>query len=896
MKPDADPPIGWHALPLTEILDRVSAAEAGLTRSEARARLERFGANELPRRPPPTLTQLTLRQFLSPLIYILVAAAALALVLGDVTDAAFIGVVLLINALIGGYQEWRAEQGSQALERLLVSRAAVQRDGDIAEIDSCEVVPGDIVWLESGNRVPADLRLIQGHGLEVDESPLTGESLPVLKDAEWTGPADAPQGDRLNMAYAGTSVVRGRAKAVVVQTGASTAVGRLAGQVLEATGGKPPLLLRLERFTRAVGLAIIVAAVTVGGIGVLRGYSVIEMVYFSVALAVAAIPEGLPVAVTIALAVATHRMTRRGVIVRKLAAVEGLGSCSRIASDKTGTLTCNELTLRAIVLSGGHRFDVTGQGFEPVGGVFSSGDPVRKGDDARLDQLFRASVLCNEAELHHRDGGWVWRGDPTDVALLSAAHKAGWVREAMLDEYPPIHAIPFEPEYRFAATWHKAGDGFLVMVKGAPERVLEMCPRSAGADRVQALHHAHKLAEGGYRVLALAEGDVPRDGNPAEHTPAEPAGLTFLGLVGMIDPPRPGVHEAIRSCKRAGVEVSMVTGDHPVTALAISRDLGLASSPDEVMGGAELAKLNDQQLDEVTRRIRVFARVSPDQKLQIVNSIRRADQFVAVTGDGVNDAPALRAANIGVAMGRGGTDVARDASDIVIGDDNFATIVAGIEEGRIAYANIRNVIYLLISTGAAEVVMVALSVALGMPIPLLPVQLLWLNLVTNGVQHIGLSLEPGLGNELDAPPRPPQERIFNRLMIERTLIAAGYMGFVGVGVFQWLLHAGWEETSARNALLLLFVLFENFHLGNCRAEVQSSLYLSPLRSPYLLLGVIGAFLIHVAAMFIPPVQRVLSTAPVDFRTFVALVAIAASVFVVMEVQKWTWRVRCGASP
>lgn len=894
--PPPSPP--WHTLPEAEALRAVASSETGLPAGEAAVRLQRVGSNELPRRQPPTLPQVVFRQFRSPLIYVLLVAAALSLFLGELSDAGFIGAVLLINALIGGYQEWRAERGSQALEHLLLTRAAVQRDGEVAEIDARELVPGDIVWLESGNRVPADLRLLRTHGLEIDESPLTGESLAVLKDAEWTGSADAPLADQLNMGFAGATVVRGRAKALVVETGARTAVGRLAREVLSASGGKPPLLLRLERFTRAIGIAVGVAAVAVAGLGVLRGYGPMEMFFFAVALAIAAIPEGLPVAVTVALAVATHRMARRGVIVRKLAAVEGLGSCARIASDKTGTLTCNELTLKVILLPDARRIDVTGQGFAPEGAVLLEGDAVAPSSIPELDALLRAAVLCNEADLHQRDGGWVWRGDPTDVALLSAAHKAGWRREATLDAFPQVHEIPFEPEQRFAATFHDTDTQRLIFVKGAPERVLEMCARMGEGGRVQALHLAHRLAQSGYRVLALADGELPPPAPGAEITPesagawpSEPSGLRFLGLVGMIDPPRAGAREAIDRCRRAGVQVSMVTGDHPVTALAISQDLGLATSMDEVISGVDLAKLDDAALDNLVRRVRVFARVSPDQKLRIVEAIRRGDQFVAVTGDGVNDAPALRSANIGVAMGRGGTDVARDASDIVISDDNFATIVAGIEEGRIAYANIRKVIYLLISTGAAEVLMVAVSIALGLPLPLLPVQLLWLNLVTNGVQDVALALEPGEGDELDAPPRPPRERIFNGLMIERTLVAAAWMGFVGVGAFQLLLRAGWDEAAARNGLLFLFVLFENVHIGNARAEVRSSLSLSPLRSPFLLMGAGAAFLLHLGAMFFPPAQKVLGTAPLDFKTAGFMVIAALGLFVLMEFQKWTWRRR-----
>jgi magnesium-transporting ATPase (P-type) len=629
------------------------------------------------------------------------------------------------------------------------------------------------------------------------------------------------------------------------------------------------------------------------------------MFLFGVALAVSAIPEGLPVALTVALAIATTRMARRGVIVRRLAAVEGLGSCTLIASDKTGTLTCNELTVREVRLPDGTRFEVTGEGFVPRGEVRLDGKAA-SGDHGELAALARAAVLCNEGDLHQCEGTWVWRGDPTDLALLSLGHKLGWVREVALGRHPQVNEIPFEPERRFAATYHRADDAVRIFVKGAPERVLTMCAWPEHGDRgpeVQAL--AESMAEQGFRVLALAEGTAPADLDP-EQIPAEPSGLTFLGLVGMIDPLRPGVREAVAACHEAGITVCMITGDHPVTALAIARDLGFASRPDQVVTGRELESQSPDEIQQTVQKVRVFARTTPRQKLQLVEAARQAGHFVAVTGDGVNDAPALRAANIGVAMGRSGTDVAREAAELVITDDNFATIVSGVEEGRVAYDNVRKVIYLLVSTGAAEVILLTLAVATGWPdtdagfavLPLLPVQLLWLNLVTNGIQDVALAFEPNEGDVLRRKPRPPHERIFNRLMIERTVVAAVVMAAVGFAAFCWMIEvAGMSEDSARNALLLLMVLFENIHIGNCRSETRSAFFLSPLRSPILLGGAIIAFLVHVAAMHWPLTQRLLKTEPVSLTTWAALLALALTIFVAMEVHKgiWSLRQRHGAS-
>jgi magnesium-transporting ATPase (P-type) len=811
---------------------------------------------------------------------VLLAAAVVAVAVGDANDAVFIAIVLLINALIGGYQEWRAEQSNRALQQLLRVTAAAVRDGEVREVDAESLVPGDVVWLESGARVPADLRLLSAQGLEVDESLLTGESLAVMKDASWVGAATTPPADRRNLAYAATVVVRGRAKGVVVATGAQTMVGQLAMDVFGAAGGKPPLVERMERFSHTVAYAVLVAVAAVALLGVLmHGHTLHDMFMFGVALAVSAIPEGLPAALTVALSIGVARMARRGVIVRRLAAVEGLGSCTMIASDKTGTLTCNELTVVEVRLPDDTVLQVEGQGFAPNGQVCLNGNAVRADDQPLLASLLRAAMLCNEADLHQRDGTWSWRGDPTDIALLSLGHKAGRQRETLLEQHPLVNEIPFESERQFAATFHRDGDAVRVFVKGAPERVLDMC-RWEDPDRREHLRAvAEQMAAAGRRVLAVAEG-VSAASLSSGDVPPPPQELEFLGYVGMIDPLRPGVREAVADCRHAGITVCMVTGDHPVTALAISRELGLADSPQQVVTGAELTDKTPEELRAAIRQGRVFARLVPRQKLELVQAAQAEGHYVAVTGDGVNDAPALRAANIGVAMGKGGTDVAREAADLVISDDNFATIVAGVEEGRVAYDNVRKVIYLLVSMGAAEVLLVALAFAVGdaLPLPLLPVQLLWLNLVANGIQGIALAFEPAEQGILRRKPRSPAEPIFDRLMIERTLVAALVVAGVGVAAFWWMIRQGWTNEQASNALLLLLVLFENVHIGNCRSETRSGLAISPLRSPLLFFGALGALGVHVLAMYLPLLQNVLRTQPVDLRTWLVMAGLASTVF------------------
>jgi magnesium-transporting ATPase (P-type) len=668
----------------------------------------------------------------------------------------------------------------------------------------------------------------------------------------------------------------------VVATGTKTAMGQLALDMMTIIGGKPPLLQRMERFSNVIAVTVVIAALGIALLGILQhGYSAVEMFMFGISLAVSAIPEGLPVALTVALAVATHRMAQRGVIVRQLPSVEGLGSCTLIASDKTGTLTCNELTVRQIYLSGGKEFEVTGEGFVPEGQVFYQGKTVSP-EQSLLAQIARTAVLCNEADLHHSEGRWVWRGDPTDIALLTMAHKLGWDRETTLNQYPQINEIPFEPEHQFAATYHLWEDQIHIFVKGSPERVLNMCILSEEHSDLWTI--AQSIAEQGYRVLALATGIASTE-LEARQVPPQPSNLTFLGFVGMIDPLRTGVPDAIASCHAAGIAVWMITGDHPNTALAIARDCGLANQETHAITGMELQGKSSQELQNLIQRTCVFARIAPHQKLQLVNAARESGHFVAVTGDGVNDAPALRAANIGVAMGKAGTDVAREAADLVISDDNFTTIVAGIEEGRIAYDNIRKVIYLLVSTGAAEIILMGLAVAKGLPLPLLPVQLLWLNLVTNGIQDVALAFELGEGDALKRKPRSPREPIFNTLMIQRTIIGATVMGLMGFVTFSWSLNTGHSLDSARNTLLLLMVLFENIHIGNCRSETKSVFQLSPLRSPILLMGMGTAFFVHVIMMYLRIGNHLLSTEPVNINNWLILILISLTILVAIEIHK-----------
>jgi P-type Ca2+ transporter type 2C len=884
----------WHTKTEASLFSELRTSSKGLSKQETQSRLKIHGANQLPQVEPPPWWLIGIRQFQSPFVYILAVAGVVSLAVGELIDAGFIFGVLCLNAAIGGIQECKAEKSAQSLQKLLQIRATVEREGRVYEVDAEEVVPGDIIWLESGNRVPADLRLLMSHGLEIDESLLTGESLQVLKISEWTGEPLTPVADRLNMAYAGSIVVRGRGRGIVVTTGMDTEIGNLAKAMQETGEGKPPLIIRMERFSQVLAWIVLIVILVVGVLGVmLQGYGILDMFMFGVALAVAVIPEGLPVALTIALAIGTKRMAESGVIVRRLAAVEGLGSCTMIASDKTGTLTCNELTVKEVRLLNGPVCQVTGQGFAPNGKIMVQGKKVDSVTDvAGLEPLITAAVLCNEGDLHAHEEEWSHRGDPTDIALLSLGQKLGIGQEELLDTCPQINQIPFEPEYQFSATFHHLSTGEVrAYVKGSPERILSMCQRKDEENFCQhVLQTVEEMARKGFRVLAFAQGSATKNLD-SNHPPAEPTELEFLGLTGMIDPLREGVREAINSCREAGIDVTIITGDHPITALTIAKDLGLNLTQDQVITGARLQNKSPEEIQETLKTAQVFARVAPHQKLDLVNAMQAMGHFVAVTGDGVNDAPALRTANVGAAMGQSGTDVAREAAELVISDDNFATIVKGVERGRIAYDNIRKVIFMLISSGAAEVVVVTLAVASGFPLPLTPVQLLWMNLVTQGIQDVSMGFEPGEGDELKRQPRDAQEPIFNHLMIERTIIVALWVGFLGFFLFKGMLNSGVPLDSARNVLLLLIVLFANVHMFNCRSETKSAFKIPLMQNPILVFGVLGAFLCHVLAMYLPMGQLILKTQPVDGKTWLLVLSLALTVILLMEWHKWWWNKR-----
>jgi magnesium-transporting ATPase (P-type) len=902
----------WHARSAVDIFDEFQTSDKGLSAAESARLLSVHGHNQLEDDPPPHVLVLVLRQFKSPLIYILLAATVITLVLREYLDAAVIAAVLVLNAVIGFTQERKAEGAVRALMGLVVPHARVVRDGQEWEIDSRELVPGDMVLLEPGSRVPADVRLTHATTLHIDESLLTGESAPVKKHTE-SLEADTQLADRLNMAFTGSVVTSGRGRGVAVATGTGTQLGAIAGLIRSEVSMDTPLQQRMSRFASAIGAVVGVASLLVFVSGVLLGGEVSEMFLTAVALAVAAIPEGLPVVFTITLALGVRRMAQRNAIIRRLPAVETLGSTTVIGSDKTGTLTENRMTVRSM-WAAGEWYQLSGN--DPMSGFVRDDERVhdveRSGTYAGLSEAatltLRVGVLANEAEAIRSADGLHTTGDPTEIALLLGAMGEGIEPEVLHQDTPVVAEIPFESENRYAAVFCRVGEdsdtAVEVYVKGAPERVIEMCDRMRWGDEVVAIDAerakaaAYEMAQSGLRVLAMAADRV--DGGVVDHTnPKEPAGLVLFGFQGMWDPPREGVRSAIATCYRAGIRVVMITGDHAVTAKAIAKDLGLghdigtdgdADAEVGVLTGADLAQMTDEELTEKVATTEVFARVAPEEKLRIVKSLQGRGDVVAVTGDGVNDAPALKAAEIGVAMGRGGTDVAREAADMVLTDDNFVSIAAAVEEGRVTFDNVRKVTFFLVSTGVATIIAITASVWLGWPLLMLPAQLLWLNLVTNGLQDVALAFEPGEADVLDRKPRRLAEGVLSRELWQRTVVAGVVMATGTLMLFRWQLErsgsdSGQALTIAQTTALTVMVIYMALHAGNSRSEYQSVFRVSPFSNPFLLGATLMAVGVHIGSLYFPPTQFVLRVQPLDLATWGRILTLSVTIVIAMEIDK-----------
>jgi magnesium-transporting ATPase (P-type) len=892
----------WHALEADAALRRLAAAPAGLTAGEAARRLAEHGPNRLPAAAPRSALRRFLAQFANLLIHVLLAAAAVTALLGHPTDAAVILGVVLVNAIVGFVQEGRAEQALDAIRDMLTPHASVLRDGRRQTVDAADLVPGDVVLLEAGDRVPADLRLLRARGLKIEEAALTGESVPVEKSPAAVAPG-APLGDRASLAFSGTLVAAGQGMGVVAATGAATELGRISGLIGEVQTLATPLLRQMDGFARRLTVVILgLSALVFAFAWLLRGYAAEEAFLAVVGIAVAAIPEGLPAVLTIALAIGVRRMAARNAIVRRLPAVETLGAVSVICSDKTGTLTRNAMTV-AVAETPLGRFDAAGEGYAPDGSVTHDGDRPEAEAAALLAALARAAVLCNDAALREEpDAGWVVAGDPMEGALLAFAARAGAPPEALRLRFPRRDEIPFDSRHRYMATLHAAHGHAFACVKGAPERLLDMCGREAGrADEVpldRAAWHARAeaLATAGMRVIAVARRDLPHEADALEPGDVE-HGLVLLGLLGLIDPPREEAVVAVADCQAAGIRVKMITGDHAATAGAIARQVGLRGAG-SVVTGAELDTLDDAALRRRAMEADVFARASPEHKLRLVEALQAEGAVVAMTGDGVNDAPALKRADVGVAMGGKGTEAAKEAAEMVLADDNFATIAAAVREGRVVYDNVQKVIAWTLPTNGGEALVVILAILLGLTLPLTPVQILWINMVTATTLGLVLAFEAAEGDIMRRPPRPPAEPLLSGFLVWRVALVSALFCAGVFGIVAWSEWRGLPLEATRTAVVNAIVVLEIAYLFSVRFQRGTSLtWRGALGTRPVLIGVGAVVVLQLAFTYAPPLQALFATAPLDpVADGLPILAAGLLLLLLLEAEKAVRRRLPGGSP
>lgn len=884
----------WYRLDAGDVIERLgSDAARGLTAAEAAGRLGEYGANELLRAHSVSAWEVFAAQFKNLLIVILIIAVGLSAILGHAVEATAIGVIVLFAALLGFYQEFRAERALEALQRMAAPTAAVQRDGEECNIPARDVVPGDIVYLRAGDKIPGDGRLFEAVNLQIDEAALTGESVPVEKQIAALPAAETAVADRANMVYAGTIVTYGRGRAAVVATGMATEFGRIAASLQAVVQGKTPLQQSLERVARILARVALAIVVVIIGLGLLRGQALLDMIIFGIALAVAVVPEALPAVVTISLALGVQRMARRNALVRRLPAVETLGSVSVICSDKTGTLTKDEMTVRRVFVAG-KQLDVSGAGYAPEGGFFQDGKGVEAAGPLAL--LLHAGVLACDARLvkeqnEPEDGALQWRikGDPTEGALVVAAAKAGLHKSQLEAESPRVNEIPFTSETKRMTTLHSTDHGTVAYAKGAPEVILRACTGALHDDgvvpmdearRESILTQAHSMAEQAMRVLAVAYKpdaaieDAERD-------------MIFLGLFGMIDPPRPEAKAAIETCTRAGIRPIMITGDHPTTAMAVARELGLVTTQ-AVVTGAALDRMSEPELSREVENIPVYARVSPAHKLRIVTALQEGGERVAMTGDGINDAPALRKADIGIAMGISGTDVTKEAAAMTLTDDNFASIVAAVEEGRGVFENIKKYLMFLLSSNLGEIVLLAGASALGWPLPLSAVQILYVNLATDGLPALALAVDPQEADLMARPPRDPRSGLFTRPVVALMLAGGLWSALVLLSLFSWALASGRSREEAMTMVFAGLVLVEFFKAYNYRSDRRSA-FVRPFANRWLNLAIAWELALLAGVIYLPFAQVFIGTFALTLDDWLILIAVALTIFPVLESVKWLER-------
>jgi len=870
----------WNGMSAEQALQELASVQAeGLSQTEAAERLKHYGPNKLAEKPPKPAWLLLLSQFKSFLIVVLIAAALLAAAVGDITDGAVILVVVIINAFLGFYQEFQAEQSLAALKKMLALHAEVRRDGRNRDLPVEQLVPGDIVILDAGDKIPADGRIISAHTLEIDESSLTGESIPVAKQTQPL-PAHLPLAERNNMVYMNNAVTRGRAEMVVTATGMDTEIGRLAGLLAQAEDGETPLQIQLDGLGKRLALIALLVIIGLFVSALWRGEPLMETAFTAIALAVAAIPEGLPAVVTVTLALGMHRLARQRAIIKRLAAVETLGCTTVICTDKTGTLTVNQMTARSVFYQG-RNYSISGEGYDLDGTI-----SAEAGHNGNLSNLLLPLALCNNSHLH--DGRVV--GDPMEGALLALAAKGGIGKKEALAQLPRLVELPFDAEHRFMATFHRDGGHVKVFVKGAPEIILNRCTavldtegKPAPLRKDELLTVNKTMAATGLRVLAVAERTLPVDQFAGDHDLFHyMAELTFIALIGLMDPPRPEARNAIALCRQAGIEVKMITGDQQVTAKAIAQELGLTG---DVIEGLELADLNDEALAGRIEKIGVFARTAPEQKVRIVKALKADGHVVAMTGDGVNDTPALKSADIGIAMGITGTDVAKEAATMVLTDDNFATIVKAVKEGRGIYDNMIKFVRFQLSTNIGAILAVASAPLLNLPAPFTAVQLLWINIIMDGPPAMALGIDPVRSGSMTEAPRDPNAPILSWRRLGN-LFTYGLTMAVGTLT---ILYYGLQSNPAGYAATLAFttfVLFQVFNVFNARAERTTTFNRHFFANRMLWLALFGVVLLQVLAVHWPPAQAVFHTTALKPADWLLAFTVASSVLVFEELRKF----------
>lgn len=866
----------WHSTEKEEVLEILKSSELGLDEKEVKLRQEKYGKNELPKGKTPSLLKIFIEQLLDPIVLLLVVAMIFSILIKENTDAIAIAFIILVDLILGTFQEWKANKNVEALKKLIEIRTKIIRSGKEIEVYSSDIVPGDIVLLSSGDKISADLRLIEVNNLTIDESVLTGESTSVSKISSAIN-KDVILAERKNMAYAGTSVLSGRGVGIVTATGLNTELGEIAQKVNTTKDTKSPLTIRMEKFSKQITFLVVAIAIIITVVLYSKGTSGSEIFLSVIALSVSAMPEGLPLALTMALTIGSNRMSKNNVIVKKLNSVESLGSCTVIATDKTGTLTVNEQTAKKIVLPDNSIFDIEGTGYNDKGKII----PLENANIEDAKYVSKLGVLNNEASLKKVKDGYEYFGDSIDIAFLALGQKS----QINIDDIEITNRINYESENKYSAVFYKENGNNYCTVKGSLEKVLEFCTTMKVNNKnkkldIEKIKKQHEdLASSGYRVIALASGKTKSE---------KPEHLTFEGLVAFIDPVREEVTKSISDCKKAGIKVIMITGDHPLTAYSIAKDLGLVENYDEVTSGKELDEYfqkGKKEFDKFVKSKKIFTRVTPLNKLEIVESYKRQGEFVAVTGDGVNDAPAIKSANIGIAMGSG-TDVAKETSSMIILDDNFNSIVLGIKEGRNAYSNIRKVSYMLLSCGVAEVLFFLLAIILDMPMPLVAIQLLWLNIVTDGLQDFALSFEKSEENIMKESPRNPKETLFNKELFSEVLISGLSIGIIVFIVWTYLINKlDMPVNIARGYIVTLMVFIQNMHVLNCRSE-KSSILKVPIKSnPLIIFSIVSAIFLQVLFSEVPFLSKFLQTTSIPITHMLILFAISTTIIFIMEIYK-----------